>query len=343
METIRYSLIGKQDLKLGTGTFEVQLADGRIIAMDEINVGKLLEQFPIQTSATVALLPTTGIAAGTLIRVSATETLYMYSGSAWSQVGGTGSHTHVMSEILSGILTVAMGGTGKDLSATVQGSVPYFSATGVVSVLAPGPVGALLMGQASAANPKFSEALAADGQLLIGKTGADPVAATLTQGTGITITNGAGAITIAAASSQNVNFVVRTSDSAARSSTTTLADDTVLLFAASASSVYYVEFILKGNSSSITPDFKVGLSVPAGTTYDMQTGPSTQGTTAAGSMVTTSDISPSVNGNVLIIFQGWVFTAGTAGNVTLQWCQNTSNAANLILKLGSFLRYSKLV
>jgi hypothetical protein len=37
-----------------------------------------------------------------------------------------------------------------------------------------------------------------DGQLLIGKTGAfDPVAATLTQGSNITITNGAGSITIA--------------------------------------------------------------------------------------------------------------------------------------------------
>lgn len=36
-----------------------------------------------------------------------------------------------------------------------------------------------------------------NGQLAIGSTGADPVAATLTAGTGITITNGAGSITIA--------------------------------------------------------------------------------------------------------------------------------------------------
>lgn len=36
-----------------------------------------------------------------------------------------------------------------------------------------------------------------DGQLLVGSTGAAPVAATLTAGTGITITNGAGSITIA--------------------------------------------------------------------------------------------------------------------------------------------------
>lgn len=36
-----------------------------------------------------------------------------------------------------------------------------------------------------------------DGQLPIGSTGADPVAATITAGTGISVTNGAGSITIA--------------------------------------------------------------------------------------------------------------------------------------------------
>ena len=39
--------------------------------------------------------------------------------------------------------------------------------------------------------------LDANGKLIIGRTGANPVAATLTTGTGITITNGAGSITIA--------------------------------------------------------------------------------------------------------------------------------------------------
>lgn len=39
--------------------------------------------------------------------------------------------------------------------------------------------------------------LLTDGQLLIGHTGSDPAAATLTAGAGITITNGAGTITVA--------------------------------------------------------------------------------------------------------------------------------------------------
>jgi hypothetical protein len=53
---------------------------------------------------------------------------------------------------------------------------------------------AVLIGGAS--NAITSLALT-NGQLAIGSTGADPTAATLTAGTGVTITNGAGSITIA--------------------------------------------------------------------------------------------------------------------------------------------------
>ncbi len=38
METIKYSLIGKQDLSLGRSTFEVTLGDGKTVAMDQINL-----------------------------------------------------------------------------------------------------------------------------------------------------------------------------------------------------------------------------------------------------------------------------------------------------------------
>lgn len=38
METIKYSLIGKQDLSLGRSTFEVTLGDGRVVSMDQINL-----------------------------------------------------------------------------------------------------------------------------------------------------------------------------------------------------------------------------------------------------------------------------------------------------------------
>lgn len=50
----------------------------------------------------------------------------------------------------------------------------------------------------SAGVPVWSSTMT-NGQIIIGSTGATPTAATLTQGTGITITNGAGSITIASA------------------------------------------------------------------------------------------------------------------------------------------------
>lgn len=48
--------------------------------------------------------------------------------------------------------------------------------------------------------------VATNGQLPIGSTGADPVLATLTAGTGITVTNGAGSISIASDGTQTLNY-----------------------------------------------------------------------------------------------------------------------------------------
>lgn len=47
------------------------------------------------------------------------------------------------------------GGTGADLSTAAQGTVPYFSATGVASALAVGTSGQILSTQGAAANPQW--------------------------------------------------------------------------------------------------------------------------------------------------------------------------------------------
>lgn len=41
-ETIRYARIGKEDLHLGTGTFEVRLADGRVVVLQQVDIGTIL-------------------------------------------------------------------------------------------------------------------------------------------------------------------------------------------------------------------------------------------------------------------------------------------------------------
>jgi len=65
METIRYSPIGKEDCNFGTGTFEVTLADGRVVLLSQIDVGALLGN---------ALLSTQSITGLTLVNTTFTGT-----------------------------------------------------------------------------------------------------------------------------------------------------------------------------------------------------------------------------------------------------------------------------
>jgi len=41
METIRFSLLAKEDLALGSGTFQVTLADGRTVNLTKIDLGSI--------------------------------------------------------------------------------------------------------------------------------------------------------------------------------------------------------------------------------------------------------------------------------------------------------------
>ena len=92
----------------------------------------------------------------------------------WKKVIVSGSAADLASLSLGTALPVASGGTGAQ--SLTDGGVLLGSGTGAVTAL----------GQAT------------NGQLVVGSTGADPVLATLTGGSNITVTNTAGAISIAA-------------------------------------------------------------------------------------------------------------------------------------------------
>jgi len=92
----------------------------------------------------------------------------------WKKVIVSGSSAEFSALSLDTALPVASGGTG--VSTLTDGGLVLGSGTGAVTSL----------GQAT------------NGQLVVGSTGADPVLATLTGGSNITITNTAGAISIAA-------------------------------------------------------------------------------------------------------------------------------------------------
>jgi hypothetical protein len=72
-------------------------------------------------------------------------------------------------------------------------TTPLLPIQGGSGVSSPTAHGILVAEGANAFSPK----VLTNGQLLVGSTGADPVAATLTAGTGISVTNGGGTITIA--------------------------------------------------------------------------------------------------------------------------------------------------
>lgn len=139
----------------------------------------------------------------------------------------------------------------------------------------------ILLGQNT--SPVTALGAATNGQLPIGSTGADPVLSTLTEGTGISIANGAGSITVSAAAS-----VATTYDSDSGSATAALNVLNILGSGAIATSA-------SGNTVTIssTPD--------VATTYDANSGSATAAlnvlnlvgsgsitTSASGSTVTTS-------------------------------------------------------
>ena len=57
-ETVRFGLVGKQDLKIGTGTFEVRLGDGRVVTLDEIQLEDFVSSL---TVGSVLFVKATGI------------------------------------------------------------------------------------------------------------------------------------------------------------------------------------------------------------------------------------------------------------------------------------------
>jgi hypothetical protein len=96
----------------------------------------------------------------------------------------------------SGQLGVTRGGTG--LASTTANSLLFSSSANVIAEITTNP-SALLLTSATGV-PSWSASLT-NGQLLIGSTGASPTPAALTAGTGVSITNAAGSITISSTGS----------------------------------------------------------------------------------------------------------------------------------------------
>jgi hypothetical protein len=133
---------------------------------------------------------------GTNANLTASNGGIFYStGTAGAILSGTATANQLL---LSGSSTTPSWSTSTYPSTNAINTLLYASAANVMSALATANKGVLTTG---ATGIPVITALATDGQVIIGSTAGVPAAATLTAGTGITITNGGNSISIASTSS----------------------------------------------------------------------------------------------------------------------------------------------
>lgn len=143
-------------------------------------------------------------------------------------------------------------------------------------------------------------------------------------------------------------FVRKTADESV-SSSTVLQDDDALLFAVGANEVWEFLFAVNfGAGASGNPDFKVGITGPAGSTVRWSPSgayhralddfASLPRVNASGASI---DVSAD-NGETGITLRGIIVNGANAGNCKLQWAQVTSNADPISVKANSYLRAHKI-
>lgn len=145
---------------------------------------------------------------------------------------------------------------------------------------------------------------------------------------------------------------VRKTSDESRSSTTTYVDDSHLVFPAEAFAVYTMVGWFKYFADP-TPDIKVNISVPTGCLGEWgwnMPGSNTLATGTVGYAIRTETID--VNGgrtgygtsdSIHYTPMGGLFRMGaTAGNIALQWAQNTASATATTVYTDSWLQFQRI-
>jgi len=153
-----------------------------------------------------------------------------------------------------------------------------------------------------------------------------------------------------------VDIIMRQADAAPVNNSTVLVSDDTLLVPASgnAKDVLFVECFLIVSGPDTTSDFKLAWSIPAGVTGyhgPISAGSNIGGWNAVNAATTPGALATALTGTFTYgtlaglsgIYHGALFfVGGTAGTITLQWAQGTAFVGNTLLKLGSFLRVTKI-
>lgn len=148
----------------------------------------------------------------------------------------------------------------------------------------------------------------------------------------------------------------RKAASTARSSTVTLADDPHLTVAIPAAGTYAISAVLRvgPGGAGANGKFKVAFTHPGGTFVTSGNGPVatlTTGSSASTEAISRSDaaspttatafgVSDTASTYVTVLLE-CEYVASAAGDLTLQWAQNASNAITTVLDVGSTLRVER--
>jgi len=169
----------------------------------------------------------------------------------------------------------------------------------------------------------------------------------VTAATGVTINRGANSAAVAVTNPVTVIYARSTGNETVNTSST-LQDDDQLVIALAASTNYAFQCYISYNSGT-TPDIKFAFTVPSGATIRWGA-PSARfeptGTASVSTSVTASGSSLGFTGDASndldVLLTGTVANSTNAGNLTLQWAQQTSTASDTIRRANSWCRAEKI-
>lgn len=129
---------------------------------------------------------------------------------------------------------------------------------------------------------------------------------------------------------------VKTSADQSRTSSTALTDATDMSFAVAANTYYDFQFVLL--TSGGLGGLQVSVTCPASPTSFLFSPVNFLGATTSGAAVTIFG-TPASSWAISLIVSGYLNNGANAGNVQLQFAQQTSNATATVLRKGSWFQY----
>jgi hypothetical protein len=234
----------------------------------------------------------------------------------------------------------------------IEGTVSYFPIDDLTDVNAPTPADADVLTWDDANSEWVAAAAAAGGDL---DDLGDVNAPTPTDGDVLTWDSTPGEWISAAPSVGAFTDTVVYKSADESVSNTTLQNDDHLTFAVGANQEWVAEFLLYVTNAANTGDFKFDLSLPASAVATQSIQGLAPGSTSAegsfkaqaiasGTALSAGVVASGTIGLNVIAIRAYVDTAGTAGNVTLQWAQNSTDGTNAtVVKKGSWLRAHRVV